>query len=79
MSKYDIYEDIRNELLKTEAENQIAVYVYGVEDVTYEQAKELQKMFNVDEVIKNYKQYNRSDDWKFCLDRYVKENNIKLK
>ena len=79
LSKYDIYEDIRDELLKNEAENQIAVYVYGVKEISYEQAKKLQKMFDVDKVISSYKQYNKSDDWKHCLDRYVKENNIKLK
>lgn len=79
LSKYDIYDDVRNELLKKEAEDQISVYMYGINDISYEEAKKVQKMFDVDKLVDMYKQYNKSDDWKFCIERYVKENNINVK
>lgn len=79
LSKYDIYDSVRNELLREEAENQISVYMYGLKDLSYKQAKELQNIFDVDKLVEAYKQYNRSDDWKYCIERYIKDNNISLK
>ena len=79
LSKYDIYENVRDELLREEAENQVSVYMYGIKDISYKQAKEMQKLFDIDKLVGKYKQYNKSDDWKHCIERYVKENDINVK
>ena len=79
LSKYDIYDDVRNELLKKEAQNQISVYMYGIDDLSYDKAKELEKMFDIDKLVEMYKQYNKSDDWKPCIEKYIKENNVSVK
>ena len=78
LSKYEVYEKVRDDLLREEAEAQVSVYIYKLEDIDYKKAKELQTLFNIDELIYSYKIYNRSDDWKYCIERYVKEHNIHL-
>ena len=79
LSKYDIYDDVRNELLRQEAQDQISVYMYGIDNLSFGKAKEAEKLFDIDKLVDMYKHYNKSDDWKFCIERYVKENNIVLK
>ena len=48
---YEYYAEVE------EAENQIALYEYGRTDVTYNEAKYLQKMYDVKEILKLYDEY----------------------
>lgn len=50
-----------------EAENQIALYEYGRTDVTYNEAKYLQKMYDVKEVLKLY---DECKDWQKAIKMY---------
>ena len=50
-----------------EAENQIALYEYGKTDVSYNEAKYLQKMYDVKEILKLYDEYK---DWNKAIRTY---------
>lgn len=58
---YEYYAEVE------EAENQIALYEYGRTDVTYNEAKYLQKMYDVKEVLKFYDKYK---DWQKAIEAY---------
>lgn len=58
---YEYYAEVE------EAENQIALYEYGRTDVTYNEAKYLQKMYDVKEVLKFYDEYK---DWQKAIKAY---------
>lgn len=73
LDKYDVADRVTYELLKEEAENNIAHYVFHTTDVTYEEVLHLQHMFNVDEVIRLYRIYK---DWAVAIDRYIEGNGI---
>ena len=56
-----------------EAEKNIALYVYGTEDIDFYQARSLQKFFNVTDVIQLYDIYK---DWKTAIKKYIEEHDI---
>ena len=58
---YEYYAEVE------EAENQIALYEYGRIDVTYNEAKYLQKMYDVKEVLKLY---DECKDWQKAIEAY---------
>ena len=58
---YEYYAEVE------EAENQIALYEYGRTDVTYNETKYLQKMYDVKEVLKFYDEYK---DWQKAIRVY---------
>ena len=56
-----------------EAERNIALYVYGTEDIDFYQTRALQKSFNVTDVIQLYDRYK---DWKLAISKYIEEHDI---
>ena len=58
---YEYYKQIE------ECEIAIAKYVYGTDDISYEQAKALQRMYNVKEILKLYDKYK---DWNEAIRAY---------
>ena len=58
-----------------EAENQIALYVYGTENIDYFQAKKLQKFFDVKEILALYEKHN---DWILAISEYVVKHDIQI-
>jgi len=58
-----------------EAEKNIALYVYGTEDIDFYQARSLQKSFKVADVIQLYDVYK---DWKTAIEKYIEEHDIIL-
>lgn len=65
---YGFYSEIE------EAEKNIALYVYGTEDIDFYQARSLQKSFNVTDVIRLYDMYK---DWKTAIKKYIEEHDIR--
>lgn len=57
-----------------EAERNIALYVYGTEDIDFYQARALQRYFNVSDVIQLYDMYK---DWKTAIGKYIEEHDIR--
>ena len=57
-----------------EAEKNIALYVYGTEDIDFYQARSLQKFFNVTDVIQLYDIYK---EWKTAIKKYIEEHDIR--
>lgn len=74
LDKYDVADRVTYELLKEEAENNIALYVFHTIDVTYEEVLHLQHMFDVDEVIRLYRIHK---DWTTAIDYYIGMHGIK--
>ena len=62
---YGFYSEIE------EAEKNIALYIYGTEDIDFYQARALQKVFNVADVIQLYDMYK---DWKTAIKKYIEEH-----
>ena len=58
---YEYYAEVE------EAENQIALYEYGKTDVSYNEARYLQKMYDVKEILKLYDEYK---DWNKAIKTY---------
>lgn len=58
---YEYYAEVE------EAENQIALYEYSRTDISYTEAKKLQKMYDVKEVLKLYDKYK---DWNKAIEAY---------
>lgn len=65
---YGYYEEIE------EAERNIALYVYGTEDIDFYQTRALQKSFNIVDVIQLYDVYK---DWKLAIGKYIEEHDIR--
>ena len=61
---YEYYKQIE------ECEIAIAKYVYGTDDISYEQAKALQRMYNTKDVIALYEKCN---DWNIAIEIYNKD------
>ena len=58
---YEYYAEVE------EAENQIALYEYGTTDITYNEAKYLQKVYDIKEVLKFHDEYK---DWQKAIEAY---------
>lgn len=58
---YEYYAEVE------EAQIQIALYEYGKTDITYNEAKYLQKMYDVKEILKLYDEYK---DWQKAIEAY---------
>lgn len=58
---YEYYTEVE------EAENQIALYEYGRTDISYAEAKKLQEIYDVKEILELYDKYN---DWQKAIAEY---------
>ena len=72
--KYKSYNSIKKDTLREECENAIAKFIFGTDDISYKQAKILQAMFDVDEIIENYR--NRCSDWNLAIEKYIYDNDV---
>ena len=72
--KYKLHNDIKKDTLREECENEIAKYVFGTDDINHKQAKILQAMFNIDEIIENYRKH--SYNWELAIEKYIYDNNV---
>ena len=58
---YEYYAEVE------EAENQIALYEYGRTDMSYAEAKKLQEIYDVKEILELYDKYK---DWNEAIEAY---------
>lgn len=54
-----------------EAQIQIALHEYGTTDISYDEAKYLQKVYDIKEVLKLYDEYK---DWNEAIEAYKRKN-----
>ena len=75
--KYKLHNKIKKDTLQEECQNEIAKFVFGTYDINYKQVKILQAMFDVDEIIENYK--NNCSDWTLAIEKYIYDNNVNMR
>ena len=61
---YEYYAEVE------EGENQIALYEYGRTDISYDEAKKLQEIYDVKEILELYDKYK---DWNKAIEVYRKK------